>query len=104
MFCALNSLKSEALLTVDQLAFRLSCSKDHVVRLVDDGTIPFLDIARAGGTNRKIRFRNDAVEAFLGRQQRCVPTNTAERTKPKAAQPSSAIAAKYLIRLRNEPV
>lgn len=50
-------------LSVLEVAKRLGCSKDHVYRLITDGTLPSLDIGRGGRSKTRIPAKN--LEAYI---------------------------------------
>lgn len=54
-----------AVLTIQQVADRLGCSKPHVYRLINTGVLPAVDIASPDSPRTKTRVRIDDLDAFL---------------------------------------
>lgn len=54
-----------AVLTIQQVADRLGCSKPHVYRLINSGALPAVDIASPDSKRSKTRVRLDDLAAFL---------------------------------------
>jgi excisionase family DNA binding protein len=55
---------ADTLLSVASAAETLNCSKEHVMKLVDDGDLQYVDIARKGSKHREIRFTQEQIERF----------------------------------------
>lgn len=56
---------SIAVLTIQQVAERLGCSKPHVYRLINSGALPAVDIAPPDSQRSKTRVRLDDLDRFL---------------------------------------
>lgn len=56
---------SIAVLTIQQVAERLGCSKPHVYRLINSGALPAVDIAPPDSKRSKTRVRLDDLDRFL---------------------------------------
>ena len=52
------------LLSVAEVAERLSCSRNHVYALIGKGGLPAVDL-RATGTKAKTRIRESDLEAWI---------------------------------------
>lgn len=60
-----TSPSSIAVLTIQQVAERLGCSKPHVYRLINTGALPAVDIAPPDSKRSKTRVRLDDLDSFL---------------------------------------
>ena len=58
------------LLTMLQAADRLSCSDDHVYRLIAAGVLRAVDVALPGAKRSKTRVREDDLVLYIDRQTR----------------------------------
>jgi excisionase family DNA binding protein len=54
-----------ALLTPRQAAERLKCSMNHIYRLIAQGELRAVDIARAGSRRTKMRVRSDDLALYV---------------------------------------
>lgn len=52
-------------LTPQQAADRLGCSKVHIYRLINSGSIPSVDISAPGSLRTKTRILLDDLNAFI---------------------------------------
>lgn len=55
------------LLSVAEAAVVLSCSRDHVYRLIAAGEFPVIDIATPGAGISKTRIRESELHAYIAR-------------------------------------
>lgn len=69
--------------TLSFAADKLTCSKDHVIELVNEGALKYVDIARANSRHREIRFTDDQINEF-----------TRERTRQRSVRPAKQPRAK----------
>lgn len=65
--------------TVWFAADKLSCSKDHIIELVNEGDLKYVDIARTGSKHREIRFTDEQLDEFA--------KNRTRQRSPFTAQP-----------------
>jgi len=56
------------LLTIEQAAAMLGCSKMHIYRLATAGELTLVDIAQPGAGTTKSRISPDDLDAFIGRR------------------------------------
>ncbi|WP_373696644.1 helix-turn-helix domain-containing protein [Microvirga yunnanensis] len=77
-------------------ARRLKCSRDHLLGLVHDGEIEYIDLARRGSKHREIRFTAAQLDAYASKRTRRnvsnpIPTSAqASRPSQKTVEPVSA--------------
>ena len=56
---------SPTLLTIPETCARLSCSENHVYRLISAGVLEAVDIAHPGSPRSKTRVRSDDLDAYI---------------------------------------
>jgi hypothetical protein len=59
---------SPLLLDVTSSAKMLGCSRDHLMSLINDGEIEFVDIARTGSRHREPRLTVLSLKAYVSRR------------------------------------
>lgn len=57
-----------SLLTIDEVAKRLGCSRPHVYRLIAMGVLSVVDISTPGSKRSKSRVRSDVLEDYITSQ------------------------------------
>lgn len=62
----------------------LGCSRDHLMGLVNDGAIDFVDIARPGSMHREIRFTWAHLETFTAKRSRRMQQKSNSAPEPKS--------------------
>lgn len=67
-------------------ADKLNCSKDHVIELVNDGDLRYVDIARTGSKHREIRFTDEQIDEFAKNRTRQRSALPAKRPRAKSAR------------------
>lgn len=68
-------LMSPQLLTIPQVSNFLSCTRQHVYKLISAGELPVVDISAPGSTRSTSRVRQEDLDAYLDRA-RIRPTPT----------------------------
>lgn len=86
---------------VSYAAKKLDCSEDHVVALVDDGEIEYIDIASKNARRRDVRFTDQQLDEFAVSRTRRVASEAAPRKCKKAKASASndksgSFAARFL--------
>lgn len=56
-----------ALLTIDAVAQRLSCSRVHVYRLISDGRLKAVSISTPGSQRQRRRVTEEDLTAFISK-------------------------------------
>lgn len=56
------------LFTIDQAAERLSCSRSHVYRLIEEGALRVVDISSSASRQRKTRVFGPDIDVFIQRR------------------------------------
>ena len=59
-----------SVITIQQVADRLGCSKPHVYRLINSGALPAVDIASPDSNRTKTRVRLSDLDNFLSRDRK----------------------------------
>ena len=67
-----DPLHSIVLFTPGEAAGRLSCSENHVYRLIARGALRAVDIAQPGSRKPKTRVRSDDLGAYIEARTRTV--------------------------------
>ena len=57
-------------MTVNQAAAALSCSRTHVYRLINSGALPAADVSRPGSLKPRMRVLVDDLNQFLSNSRR----------------------------------
>jgi excisionase family DNA binding protein len=81
-----------------QAAKKLGISQDHLIALVDDGDIQFINVARRGAKRREIRFTEEQLDLFV-EAKTCNPRAVEikpKKTKTKVADPVTALEEEIL--------
>lgn len=71
--------------TIPFAAVKLSCSKEHVKELVNDGELKYVDIARLKSKHREIRFTDEQLDQFAEKRTR-------QRSPLPAKQPRANVS------------
>lgn len=58
------------LFTINDVAERLRCSRDHVYRLINAGLLKVVDISAPGSLRTKSRVRSDDFQDYINRRTR----------------------------------
>jgi hypothetical protein len=78
--------------TVWFAADKLTCSKEHVIDLVNDGDLKYVDIARSGSKHRLIRFTDEQIEEFAKERTRQRSALPVKLPRAKASKANAAVS------------
>lgn len=80
---------------IPNAAKQLDCSTDHVLGLIEDGEIEYIDIARSGSKHREIRLAQEHIDNFKHKRTR--------KEYSKAAPASPTPRRKIKVKGENTP-
>jgi hypothetical protein len=78
--------------TLSFAAEKFTCSKDHVIQLVNDGDLKYVDIARANSKYRDIRFTDEQLDQFARERTRQRSPLPVKQPRAKAEKQKAAFS------------
>lgn len=77
--------------TLSFAADKLACSKEHIVELVNDGDLKYVNLARAGSKYREIRFTDEQLDEFAKTRTRQHSALPAKHPRAKTIKATAGV-------------